>query len=161
MTTSTRVSLSSSEARDVILSQHERLRGRLAETIELADRVEPERKSSEREPSDSDTLRAQARKLYAELAAHMEVEEQILPTALRDVVGWGAVLQAQMAEENQRQRATLAAARSALEQAGASAPRLSDHVRTFARAVLFHMETQERGLLQADLDAIATESQGG
>jgi hypothetical protein len=154
MTTSAIVPLSSSDVRDEIFSQHEHLRRRLTETIEIADRAE-------RRELPLDILRAQARSLCEEVAAQMEMEERLLPAALRDVIGWGAVLQAKMSEDHQRQRVMLAAARTALEQSEASAPALSDRVRTLVSTVLFDIEAEEQGLLHADIDALAIQSQGG
>ena len=91
----------------------------------------------------------------------MENEERLLPAALRDVIGWGEVLQAKMSEDHQRQRVMLDAARSALEQSETSAPLLSDRVRTLVTTVLFDIEAEEQDLLHADIDALAIQSQGG
>ena len=145
---------SSSEVRDEILSQHSRLRRRLKQIVEIAARVTVS-------PSSLDDLCEEARNLFEELAVHMETEEAMFPAALRDVIGWGAVLRAQMTDDHERQRADLARARSSLEQRRAAPDALAEGVRAFATRVLADMEEEEQGLLQADLDAISTETEGG
>jgi hypothetical protein len=146
--------LSSSDARDAIVSRHEQLRGLVTETIHCADGA------TTSEP-DFEPLRAHARKLYEEFSKHMDFEERILATALGDVIGWGAVLQAEIEEGHQRQRATLASAMSALEPNGLSRDRLAESVRAAAGTLLLDLKSEERCLLHADLDAIATDGQGG
>ncbi len=80
---------------------------------------------------------------------------------MRDIIGWGAVVQAEIEEGHERQRATLASALSALEPEAVSSTRLVESVRTFADTLLLDLKAEERHLLNADLDAIATDSQGG
>ena len=148
----TRVELmSSSEARDAILSQHEMLRKLLADTIALADRASSAARSLA-------ALHAQARKLYAALDQHMAFEEELLPAALRDVIGWGPQLQAEIEKEHDGQRAALASAVAVL---GSPATDLVERLRVFAAAVLADMSREEAGLLHADIDAAATDSEGG
>lgn len=89
--------MSSSEVRDRIFSQHVVLRGLLAEMTEVADRVA----TSEGE---LEALRGRAQALYDALTTHLEFEEQVLPAALRDVIGWGAVIQQRIEEDHLRQR---------------------------------------------------------
>ena len=50
---------------------------------------------------------------------------------------------------------------SALEAAGRAPATLADDVRAFANAVLADMESEERWLLHADLDAMMLEVKGG
>lgn len=145
---------SSSEVRDAIISQHQGLRARLARTVEIANHV-----AHAEMPLDA--LRAQARSLYQELAAHMELEERMLPAALSDVIGWGSVLHAQMTAEHERQRATLGEALVALSADEASPIDLSADILILADAIAHDMEVEESNLLQADLDAIATDGRGG
>jgi hypothetical protein len=83
--------MSSSDARDAILTRHEELRGLISETMLLADGAI--RSDRELEP-----LRVHARELYAAFERHLAFEERILSTALRDAIGVGAVLQAQIEE---------------------------------------------------------------
>jgi hypothetical protein len=154
MRTATREALSSSDARDAILSCHDELRGLVTETIHYADGV----MKSDR---DVEPLRAHARELYEAFQTHVDFEQRILATALRDIIGWGAVVHAEMEEGYERQRATLASAMSALEPGGLSRDRLVESVRAFADALLIDLKTEERCLLHADLDAIATDSHGG
>jgi hypothetical protein len=154
MRTTTREILSSSAARDAILSRHDELRCLVTETIHFAD----DATSSDR---DCEPLRAHAKELYEAFEEHIDFEEQILPTALRDVIGWGSVLQAQMEEGREKQRAILASAMSALEPEGVSSAVLIESVRAVAGTLLLDLKSEERCLLTADIDAIATDSQGG
>jgi hypothetical protein len=73
----------------------------------------------------------------------------------------GSVLQAQVVEGHEKQRAILASARSALEPAGLSPARLVQSVRTLANTVLVDLKAEESCLLSADLDALATDANGG
>jgi hypothetical protein len=154
MRMATREPLSSSDARDAIVSRHDLLRGLVTETIHYADGAT----SSER---DFEPLRTRAKKLYEAFQTHMDFEERILATALGDVIGWGAVLHAKIEEGHQRQRAILASAMSALEPERLSRTRLVESVRAVADTLLLDLKSEERCLLHADLDAIATDSQGG
>jgi hypothetical protein len=154
MRTATVEPLSSSDARDAILSRHDELRGLVTETIHHVD----DATWSER---DVEPLRAHARELYEAFQTHMDFEERLLAIALRDIIGWGAVVLREMEEGHERQRATLASAMSALEPERLSGPRLVESVRAVADTLLLDLKTEERYLLNADLDAIATDSQGG
>ncbi len=147
--------ISSSEVRDAILAQHEMLRTVLNKTVELANRES----SSD---GDIEELRWQASTLYETLATHMDFEERALPAALRDVIGWGAALQAQLEADHASQRATLTLAIEALAEPSRESPAaVISSIRSFASALLADMEREERGLLQADVDAIVTDTQGG
>lgn len=146
--------MSSSAARDAILSRHDELRCLVTETIHLAD----DAIWSDR---DCEPLRVHAKELYEAFEEHMEFEERILSTALRDVIGWGSSLQAQMEEEREKQRAILASAMSALTPEGLSPAGLIESVRTVADTLLLDLQSEEQCLLNADLDAIAIDSQGG
>lgn len=152
MRTTTWEPLSSSEARDAILSRHDELRDLIIETIQHTDGATK---------SDLEPLRAYARELCDAFEAHMDFEERMLPAALRDIIGWGAVVRAEIEEGHERQRATLASAISALEPEDLSPTRVVDSVRAFADALLLDLKTEERYLLNAELDSIATHSQGG
>jgi hypothetical protein len=154
MTPATTEEMSSSKARDEILSQHAALRRLLAETAAAAERAAVSR-------GELDALREQARALYEALAAHMAFEERVLPAALRDVIGWGAVIQQQMEEDHLRQRETLACAIAAIAPDGLTGAELVENVRAFALTLLVDIETEEQGLLEADLDEIAGDGRGG
>ena len=154
MRTTTQKPLSSSDARAAILSCHDELRGLVTETIHFAEGATV----SDR---DFEPLRAHARELYEAFEEHMDFEERILPTALRDVIGWGFVLQAEVVESHEKQRAILASAMSALEPGGLSPARLVQSVRTFVDTILDDLKTEESCLLRADLDALAIDSRGG
>ncbi|HEX3903686.1 MAG TPA: hypothetical protein VH853_12610 [Polyangia bacterium] len=145
---------SSSDARAAILSSNEELRGLAAETIHVAD-------GATRSDRDFEPLRAHAKDLCVAVAAHMDFEERILATALSDVIGWGSALRAQIEEDHERQRATVALALSALEPDSVSIGRLIERVRAFADSLLVDLESEERYLLTADLDALSIDSHGG
>jgi hypothetical protein len=146
--------MSSSDARDEILSQHMRLRDLLSQAGALAERAALS-------DGEVDGLRETARALYDALVAHMTFEEEVLPAALRDVIGWGDVIQHKMEADHFRQRQEIACAISAIGPTGLSGAALVESVRAFARTLTIDMESEERCLLQADLDAIASESRGG
>jgi hypothetical protein len=146
--------MSSRGLRDAILSHHDTLRGLVAETV---GDVEPEAMSA----MDLDRLRAGARNLYRTVEAYLAFEERALPPALRDVIGWGSVLQEQIEEDHRRQREALATALSALEPETLSWFELAADVRAFADALLRDLEREDEALLNAQLDAIATDSEGG
>ena len=154
MRLTTREQLSSSDARAAILSCHEELRGLLSETIHCAD----DATSTERgfEP-----LRVHARELYQAFEAHMDFEERILAAALRDVIGIGSVLQAQVVEGHEKQRATLEAAMSALDPDSPSPVQLVESVREFTDKLLTDLTAEERCLLSADLDEMVIDTRGG
>ena len=146
--------ISSGEARDEIFFQHDLLRGLLAEVVALADRVAAS-------GCDFEVLRRQAKTLYEDLAAHMTFEERVLPAALRDVVGWGAVIQQQLEEDHTRQRELIATAISEIGPDGLSGDALLESVRAFADTLIVDMDSEESSLLLADFDALAADSRGG
>jgi hemerythrin-like domain-containing protein len=146
--------MSSGGVRDAIFSQHAALRGLLAELVAATE-------SALHAERMHDLLRARARDFYDKLAAHMAFEEEVLPAALRDVIGWGAVIQEKMEADHLKQREALAEALAALGPEGPALPSLVADVRSFAATVLVDMESEEHGLLQADLDALTLEVKGG
>lgn len=146
--------VSSGAARAAILSSNEELRELAAETIHVVDGVRIA-------PRDFEPLRAQAKDLCAAVAEHMDFEEQMLATALGDVIGWGAALRAQIEEDHHRQRATVALAMAALEPDSLSTARLIERIRAFADELLVDLESEERYLLTAELDALSIDSHGG
>ena len=146
--------MSSSDARAAILSSNEELRGLVQETIHVAE------ETTEWEV-DFEPLRMHAKDLFAAFTEHMDFEERILPTALCDVIGWGPELRAQMEEDHERCRASLAATMLALEPDSLSAGRMIAKIREVADALLLDLDTEERYLLTADLDALTNDSQGG
>ena len=154
MRTLTREPMSSSDARAAILSSNEELRGLVRETIHVVE------ETTELEV-DFEPLRLHAKDLFAAFAEHMEFEERILPTALCDVIGWGPELRAQMEQDHERCRASLAAAMLALEPDSLSAGRMIERIRALADALLVDLDSEERYLLTADLDALANDSGGG
>jgi len=155
MRTTTLEPLSSSDARAAILSCHDELRGLVEETIHSAD------DAGRSDWGDFEPLRAHALELYEAFEEHMNFEERILPTALRDVIGWGSELQAQVVEGHEKLRADLAAAMLALKPDAVSRVRLIESVRAFVDTLLEDLTTEERCLLRADLDAMASDAHGG
>ena len=153
MRTLTREPMSSSDARAAILSSNEELRGLVQETIHVAEVTT--------ESVDFEPLRMHAKDLFAAFTQHMEFEERILPTALCDVIGWGPELRAQMEEDHERCRAALAATMLALEPDSLSAGRMIERIRELADALLVDLDSEERYLLTADLDALTNDSGGG
>ena len=150
MRTLTREPMSSSDARAAILSSNEDLRGLVQETIHVAE-----------SEVDFEPLRMHAKDLFAAFTQHMAFEERILPTALCDVIGWGPELRVRMEEDHERCRAALAAAMLALEPDSSSASRMIERIRDLADALLVDLDSEERYLLTADLDALTNDSQGG
>jgi hypothetical protein len=146
--------MSSGDARAQILSQHAVLRTLLADVVEIADRTAA---SGE----DFEILRERAKLLYRALAAHMTFEEQLLPAALRDVIGWGPTIRERLEEDHARQRQIIARAISAIGPNGLSGTALIESVQAFVAMLLVDMEGEERSLLQADLDALSNDSHGG
>jgi len=154
MRTMTREPMSSSDARAAIRSSNEELRGLVQETIHVAE------ETTESEV-DFEPLRLHAKDLFAAFTEHMAFEERILPTALCDVIGWGPELRAQMEEDHERCRASLAATMLALEPDSLSAGRMIERIRELADALLVDLDSEERYLLTADLDALTNDSGGG
>jgi hypothetical protein len=145
---------SSRVLRDAILSRHDALRGMAVESVDYADR----QVTSE---ADVARLRAGARTFYRVVEDYLAFEEQALPPALRDVIGWGSVLLEQIEEDHRRQREALATALSALEPESMPWFELASELRAFAAALLRDLEREDEALLNAQLDAIATDSEGG
>ena len=154
MRTLTREPMSSSDARAAILSSNEELRGLVEETIHVAE------EATELEVY-FEPLRMHAKDLFAAFTEHVELEERILPTALCDVIGWGPELRAQMEEDHQRCRAALAATMLALEPDSPSADYMVARIREAVDALLVDLDSEERHLLTADLDALTNDSGGG
>jgi hypothetical protein len=144
--------LSSGRFRDVIVAEHDTLRRLIAQTVEVA---------NSSVAGELDELRAAARQLYVTLEEHMSFEDQMLPVALRDVIGWGPALEARIAEDHERQRQEVVGALEALEADTLSWAELAAVVRAFATNLLLDMEREEEGLLDAELDAMSTDSEGG
>jgi hypothetical protein len=110
---------------------------------------------------DFEPLRMHAKDLFAAFTEHMEFEERILPTALCDVIGWGPEMRVRMEQDHERCRASLAATMLALEPDTLSAGRMIERIRELADALLVDLDSEERYLLTADLDALTNDSQGG
>ena len=145
---------SSGALRKALLAEHDQLRGFLNETVDDA---------SARAVGGGELglLRAQVRHLYVTIEEHLAFEKVALPQALRDVIGWGAVLQEQIEERHAEERAALAEALKALEPETISPVEVARELRALAMRVLSDIESEDAALLNADLDAIATDSSGG
>jgi hemerythrin HHE cation binding domain-containing protein len=146
--------VSSRDARAAIFARHEELRGLVNETIRIADAA------GAAEPG-FEPLRAYARELYEAFEVHLDFEEGILIAALRDVIGWGSVLRAQVVEAHQKQRATLASALSALNTGDVGRNRVVADLHTVADILLADMTTEDQCLMTADLDAMSVDARGG
>ena len=144
----------SSEARNLILVQHAQLRAHMAEVSELA------RLSMTNEQA-LEPLRAKARGLYAALDDHMHLEESVLEVALRDVIGRGSELHAQLGRDHERQRALLTSAMADIGRTGLPAEELVRSVRRFVEVLLRDMGAEEQVLLTAEVDALIVDSKGG
>jgi hypothetical protein len=154
MRTTTLEPLSSSDARAAIRMCHEELRGLVTETVQIAD-------GASRSSRDCGPLRAHALELYEALEQHVDFEERILPTALRDVIGLGSMLHAQIEECHARQRALLAHVIASLLPEDLPRADLVDSVHALADAILLDLSSEEQCLLTADVDALVTDGHGG
>ena len=146
--------LTPSDLRDAIVAQHGELRGLVTSAVEAAERAA-------RAPGTVESLQRAALTLYEALATHMAFEDRALAAALRDVIGWGDVIERQMEADHRRQRESLAAAAAAAGSGELTARELAETVRLFADTLLIDMESEERGLLEADLDVLIVETKGG
>ncbi|HVV48242.1 MAG TPA: hemerythrin domain-containing protein [Polyangia bacterium] len=150
---SKRVSLSS-EARNAILAQHDELRTLTAKVGELLH-------LGSASASAIESVRAEARALYARLDEHMRFEESTLEAALSDVIGRGPELHAEIERDHEHQRATLAAAIAEIGQTGPSREELVQGIRRFIDLLLRDMDEEEQILLDAEVDALLTDGEGG
>ena len=145
---------SSRGLRDAILSRHDALRGLAVENADWAERPV----TSELEVA---RLRAGARMFYRSVEDYLAFEDEALPPALRDVIGWGSVLLEQIEEDHRRQREALAAALSARELDTMPWHELAVELRAFAADLLRDLEREDEALLDAQLDDLASDSPGG
>jgi hypothetical protein len=145
---------SSRVLRDAILTRHDALRGMAVESVDWAERL----MTSE---ADVARLRAGARMFYRSVEDYLAFEDEALPPALRDVIGWGPVLLEQIEEDHRRQREALATALMALEPDAMPWFELASVLRGFAADLLRDLEREDEALLNAQLDAIASDSPGG
>jgi hypothetical protein len=99
--------------------------------------------------------------LFQAYEEHMDFEEELLPAALRDVIGRGPMLVKQVMDGHQKRRSTLALAMSALEPGILPRQHLVDSVRALAVTLLGDLKSEERCLYTADLDAMAADTRGG
>ena len=146
--------ISSSEARAAIMSCHDELRGLVSETIHAADKATVS--ENEFEP-----LRSHALLLFQAFEEHMDFEEELLPAALRDVIGRGSMLVKEVVDVHEKRRSTLALAMSALEPGLLSRKHVVASVRALADTLLRDLKPEERCLHTADLDAIVSDGHGG
>jgi hypothetical protein len=145
---------SSRYLRDAILSRHDVLRDLVAETVARTE-------ARELAETDLDTLRARVRRLYQTVESYLAFEERALPPALRDLIGLGALVQEQIEEDHRKLRGDLATAQSALEPQTLSWFELASDLRAFAAELLRDLDREDEALLNAQLDALASDSQGG
>jgi hemerythrin-like domain-containing protein len=128
-----------------ILSEHALLRPILKETQFLARSVAR---------GDKDgllALRAFALMLYEKFITHIELEDRILAPAVRQIIGWGPALHADMVQEHRRQREHLRSDITALKASSIPKEDLAASVDGFVAALMQDMEEEERRLLRTDL----------
>ena len=154
MTTTHRRISPSSQARNEIVAQHEYLRALVARTLTLADNAALSQEFVEE-------LRRGAGALYDALTRHMRFEEGVISSAFRDVHSLGASLHDHLIEDHGRQRAALTSAIEALDPEALSGWALVQNVRVFVGALLTDMDQEEKVLLEADVDEMADDAQGG
>ena len=145
---------SSGVLRDAILSRHDALRGMAVESADWAERQATSAAEIAR-------LRRGARAFYRTVEEYLAFEQEALPPALRDVIGWGQVLLEQIEEDHRRQREALATRLSAREPDSMSWFELASELRAFAADLLRDLDREDEALLNAQLDAIANDSEGG
>jgi hemerythrin-like domain-containing protein len=139
----------SNEASDVparILSEHALLRPVLRETRFLADCL------AKGDTSARGPLRAFALMLYQKLIAHLDLEDRILAPVVRDIIGWGPSLHAEMVREHRYQREHLENDIATLKTGSSSDEHLAASIDVFVEALMRDMDAEERRiLLRADL----------
>lgn len=145
----------SSQARNAILAQHDQLRRLVTETSEAT------RVGAPTNPQSFELIRAKARALYLALDEHMRFEESILESALRDVIGRGAELHAQLTKDHQQQRAILTKAIADLGRSDLSEEEIVQDVRRFVDILVRDMDTEEQVLLSAEIDALLVDGEAG
>jgi len=136
--------LDPSLVRTRVLAEHGELRALLDDVEHLATLAAANRRALP-------ALRARARNLYRKFASHIDLEDCILAPALREVVGWGAMLSARLAEEHRRQREQLRHAIALIESDEASGTRVIASIRRFSRALASDMKEEEDEILRSDL----------
>jgi iron-sulfur cluster repair protein YtfE (RIC family) len=144
----------SSEARSALLAQHDQLRRLVAETSDAA-------RFSATTNQSLDLLRASARSLYLALDEHMRFEESVLEVALRDIIGRGAELHAQIERDHQQQRAILSTAIAELGRRNLSGEEIVNIVRRFVDILVRDMDAEEEVLLDAEIDALLVDGEPG
>jgi hypothetical protein len=138
-----------------ILQDHALLRPLLRETRLLADRV-AKGDTVARAP-----LRSFALMLYEKLVAHIELENRLLAPVVRDIIGWGPSLHADMMREHARQRERLESDIADLKTGCICGERLATNIDGFVDSLMQDMEAEERHLLlRPDLLAASPLSDG-
>ena len=134
----------STEANEVsarILSEHALLRPVLRETRFLADCL------AKGDRSALGPLRAFALMLYQKLIAHIDLEDRILAPVVRDIIGWGPSLHAEMVREHAYQREHLESDIADLKTGSISDEHLAESVDIFVEALMRDMDAEERRIL--------------
>jgi hypothetical protein len=134
-------SLDSSGVATRILQDHALLRPILRETRFLADRV------AKGDTEARAALRAFALMLYEKLVAHIELEDRILAPVVRNIVGWGPSLHAEMIQEHARQREQLKRDIADLRIGCICEERVAQSIDGFVESLMRDMEAEERRLL--------------
>lgn len=139
-------SIEASEVPARILSEHALLRPVLRETRFLANCL------AKGDRSALEPLRAFALMLYQKLIAHLDLEDRILAPVVRDIIGWGPSLHAEMVREHAFQREHLESDIADLKAGSISAEHLAASVDIFVESLMRDMDAEERQiLLRSDL----------
>jgi hemerythrin-like domain-containing protein len=97
-------------------------------------------------------LRAFSLMLYQKLIAHIDLEDRILAPVVRDIIGWGPSLHADMVEEHAHQREHLESDIADLKTGSIPDEHLAASVDGFVESLMRDMDAEEnRLLLRSDL----------
>ena len=135
--------LSPNEVRDLVLADHEALRVRLSllrRAVVVSD-----------ENGDAGALREMLPGLLDHLAAHLDLEDQILAPTLRTIDAWGAERERRLAAEHAEQRAWIAECRAQLAQSGDAPGSVSAQALMMIGRIEDDMEHEEEHVLDPKL----------
>jgi len=130
-----------SQVRRVILDEHRWLRELLADTGEIARRVE----AGDHERTGH--LRERAQRMRARFLRHLDFEEEQLVPALRDADDWGEERADMLLREHADQRERFAALLRELQQPCSDPRPLARDVQALVRDLLADMDHEESELL--------------
>jgi hypothetical protein len=134
-----------SEVRERVLSDHEELRGRLAEIERMA------RATLGGGPGEGAGLRVRAEELLDRLAIHMSWEDRYLVPVLRTADGWGDARSGRLAREHLEQRELLEYALRQLHDADRPEAVVARNLLDLVALLREDMQDEERAFLDARL----------